>query len=329
VVTAGKKMPNSTQVTLKQLRYFTRIVECASISSASHYLNIAQTAIGLQVRALEASLGVTLLVRHPKGVFPTPEGKLIYDAALEILGSVNDMVMTVSEKSNSQPRNLWIGVSPNIVTAIGASAVVLQDDYIPGARLHIMEGFRSTLMQDIVRAELDWAIIPDASEVEGCRSIPIFNQSIMLICKPGTGLPPGPVTLKKLLTGDLVLGSQGQVIPNLLEKAAHSLGKKINVKFEVESVNTQRQLLLNENVWGLLPLASVEEEVNQGTLEAHIIIDPPLYVTGYFVTRLQDPVGTKDLPILEFIDMLIDKHMAKNPDSGWTLLNKMASLLHQ
>lgn len=72
-------MPNSTKVTLKQLRYFARVVERGSISSASQDLNIAQTALGLQVRALEESLGVTLLVRHPKGVRPTVEGQLVYD----------------------------------------------------------------------------------------------------------------------------------------------------------------------------------------------------------------------------------------------------------
>jgi LysR family transcriptional regulator, nitrogen assimilation regulatory protein len=232
-------------------------------------------------------------------------------------------------KSSSQPRNVWIGLSPNIVSAIGASVIVLQDEYIPGVRLQLLEGFRGTLIQDIISGQLDWAIIPDANQVENCLSVRIFSQSIMLICKPGTDLPQGPVKLKKVLTGSLVLGSQGQVIPMLLSKAAKQLGLKYDVKFEVESVNTQRQLILNENVWGLLPHATVEEEINQGTLEAHIITDPPLDVTGYFVTRLQDPIGIQDLPILKFIDMLMDKYQAKNPNSGWKQLTRMASLLHE
>ena len=77
-------MANSERVSLKQLRYFVRIVECKSISSASHNLNIAQTSLGLQVRALEAILGVTLLIRHPRGVSPTVEGKIVYSAAVDI-----------------------------------------------------------------------------------------------------------------------------------------------------------------------------------------------------------------------------------------------------
>ena len=320
-------MPNSERVSLKQLRYFARIVECGSISSASHKLNIAQTALGLQVRALEASLGVTLLIRHPRGVSPTVEGKIVYSAAVDILASINEMVVSVNLQSSSKPRDIWIGLSPHIVSAIGASAIVLQDEYIPGVRLHIMEGFRSTLVHDIIKGDLDWAMIPEASVVEGCHSVPIFSQSIRLICKSGTDLPPGPVTMKKLLTGNFVLGNQGQVIPTLLSQAAMKLGLEYNIAFEVEPTATQRQLILNENVWGLFTYATVEEWIKQGSLEAHDIIDPPLETTSYFVTRLQDPIGTHDLRILEFIDMLMDNHKLKNPNRGWKQLTKMVALL--
>ena len=190
-----------------------------------------------------------------------------------------------------------------------------------------MEGFRSTLIHDIIKGDLDWAIIPEASEVEGCHSVPIFSQSIRLICKPGTDLPPGPVTMKKLLTGNFVLGNQGQVIPTLLSQAAMKLGLEYNIAFEVESNATQRQLILNENVWGLFPSATVEEWIKQGSLEAHDIIDPPLETTSYFVTRLQDPIGTHDLPILKFIDMLMGNHKLENPNRGWKQLGKMVALL--
>jgi len=320
-------MPDSKQVSLKQLRYFVRIVECESISSASHNLNIAPTALGLQVRALEASLGVTLLIRHPRGVSPTVKGKIVYSAAVDILASVNEMVVSVNLQSSSEPRDIWIGLSPHIVSAIGASAVVLQDEYIPGVRLHIMEGFRSTLVHDIIKGYLDWAIIPEASEVEGCHSVPIFSQSIRLICKPGTDLPPGPIAMKKVLAGNLVLGNQGQVIPTLLSQAAMKLGLEYNIAFEVEPTATQRQLILNENVWGLFTYATVEEWIKQGSLEAHDIIDPPLEAISYFVTRLQDPIGTHDLRILEFIDMLMDNHKLENPNRGWKQLSKMVALL--
>lgn len=319
-------MLNSTRVTLKQLRYFARIVECGSISSASQDLNIAQTALGLQVRALEKSLGVTLLVRHPKGVQPTVEGQLVYDSSCEIIGAVNAMVVAVSNKSKSQPRDIWLGLAPNLIRAIGTQAIVLQADSIPGFRLHISEGSRDDMLQDVLNGELDWAIVHEAEDVEGCRSVPILRESVMLICKPGSGLPEGPVALQEVLARDLVLDSGRRVTSGVVGKAAQTLGLKPNVKFEVDSISTIPQMILNEDVCGLLNRAIVQEEIDQGTLEGHMIIEPPLDITAYFVTRSQDTPGAADLPVLEFIDTLVDEYCAENQE-GEVRLAKVASLL--
>lgn len=323
---AKDTMPNSTKVTLKQLRYFARVVERGSISSASHDLNIAQTALGLQVRALEESLGVTLLIRHPKGVRPTVKGQQVYDASCEILGAVNAMVATVSKKSKTQSRDIWLGLALNLVRAIGSRAVVLQPDCIPGNKLHISEGSRGDLLQDVLSGKLDWAIVHEAEDVEGCHSVPILRQSVMLICKPGSGLASGPVALREALTHDLVLDSGRWVISGVLAKAAQALKLKPKLKFEVDSVSTMRQLILNEGVCGLLNQTIVRNEIDQGTLEGHTIIEPPLDITAYFVTRSQDMPSAADLPVLEFIDTLVDEFCAENP-VGEVRLARVASLL--
>jgi len=319
-------MSNSARVTLKQLRYFTRIVDCGSISNASLDLNIAQTALGLQVRALEKNLDVTLLIRNPKGVQPTAEGQLIYDSSCEILGAVNAMFSTVSQKSGTQPRDIWFGLPSNFIHAIGTRAVVSQADSIPGIRLHISEGTRDDLLKDVLEGQLDWAIVHDAEEVEGCRSVPILRQSILLICKPGSGLPPGPVPLRDVLAHDLVLGNEKRVISSVVVKAARALRLKPNVKFEVDSVSTIRKVILDEGVCGLLSRAIVQDEIDQGILEGHTVIEPPLDITAYFVTRSQHSPGIADLPVLEFIDTLVDEYSSENP-AGEVRLARVASLL--
>lgn len=319
-------MPNSTQVTLKQLRYFAGIVEHGSISSASRDLNIAQTALGLQVRALEENLAVTLLVRHPKGVSPTAEGRRVYESSCEILGAVNAMVANVSNRASTQFSDIWLGLAPNLIQAIGTQAVTLQAENVPDVRLHITEGSRNDLLEDVLKGELDWAIVHEVDDVEGCRAVPVLRQSIMLICKPGAGLPPGPVTLQDVFARDLVLDSGRRVISRVVSKAAKALGQKPNVKFEVDSVSAIRQMILNEGVCGLLNRAMVQDEIDQGTLEGHMVIEPPLDITAYFVTRSQNTPRASVLPVLEFIDGLIDEYCAANPD-GEVRLARVASLL--
>ncbi|MEC9207720.1 MAG: LysR family transcriptional regulator, partial [Pseudomonadota bacterium] len=53
---------------IRQLRYFSEVVNAKSFTKAATRVHIAQPALGLQVRKLEEELGVELLHRHSRGV---------------------------------------------------------------------------------------------------------------------------------------------------------------------------------------------------------------------------------------------------------------------
>jgi LysR family transcriptional regulator, nitrogen assimilation regulatory protein len=59
---------------LKQLIYLKKAIELGNISRAAQDLNVAQTALGIQIRNLEEELGVILLERHSRGVAASAAG---------------------------------------------------------------------------------------------------------------------------------------------------------------------------------------------------------------------------------------------------------------
>ena len=66
---------------LRQLRYFTQIVESGSLSKASRQLFIAQPALSQQLSKLEDEVGKPLLKRSSRGVAPTENGLALYHHA--------------------------------------------------------------------------------------------------------------------------------------------------------------------------------------------------------------------------------------------------------
>ena len=70
---------------LRQLRYFTVIVESGSFAKASRQLYIAQPSLSQQVAKLEDEIGKQLLSRSSKGVVPTENGLALYHHARFIL----------------------------------------------------------------------------------------------------------------------------------------------------------------------------------------------------------------------------------------------------
>ncbi len=73
------EMPSAMD--LRSLKYVSTAIRLQSISKAAAELYIAQPALSRQIRLLEEELGVTLLLRHRRGVTPTSEGIKVMEAA--------------------------------------------------------------------------------------------------------------------------------------------------------------------------------------------------------------------------------------------------------
>jgi DNA-binding transcriptional LysR family regulator len=74
---------------LRHLRYFTTVARTCNMSRAAAELRVAQPALSRQMRDLEHELGVTLLVRHAKGVTPTLAGDTFARGAAQTLADLD------------------------------------------------------------------------------------------------------------------------------------------------------------------------------------------------------------------------------------------------
>ncbi|MEJ2768355.1 LysR substrate-binding domain-containing protein [Mycetohabitans sp. B46] len=80
-------------MSLRQLRYFVEIVEAGSYSLAAERLFIAQSALSRQIKELEATAQVQLLVRGARRIELTRAGKALYDGAKRLLFNLNETLV--------------------------------------------------------------------------------------------------------------------------------------------------------------------------------------------------------------------------------------------
>lgn len=90
----------------RQMRYFLGVLDARSFTRASEVLNVAQPAIGMQIRKLEDELGVQLLVRHSRGVRPTDAGEFLARHSVVILAEVERVRQTIMAMRHQRPRPL-------------------------------------------------------------------------------------------------------------------------------------------------------------------------------------------------------------------------------
>src|ERR1044072_2156316 len=103
---------------LRQLKYFTEVVEAGNMTRAADQLHVAQTALGMQIKQLEEDLGVALLIRHSRGIEPTKSGKLLYNRAIEILRLVEDTRNQVIAVEGDPNETIRLGITPALMAAI-------------------------------------------------------------------------------------------------------------------------------------------------------------------------------------------------------------------
>ena len=105
-----------TGISLDTYKIFCAVARSGNMSSAAKELFISQPAVSMAVKQLEERLGGQLLVRTPKGVRLTPEGRVLFN----YLDMAFNMVKTAEHKyfelANLEKGEVRIGASDVVIS---------------------------------------------------------------------------------------------------------------------------------------------------------------------------------------------------------------------
>lgn len=96
------------QLNLHHLRLFRAVASDGTLTGAARALNLSQSALSTQLRALEASLGQDLFERRGRGLVLTEAGRIALDHAEAIFRTVDDLTATLRETGRAR-RALRVG----------------------------------------------------------------------------------------------------------------------------------------------------------------------------------------------------------------------------
>ena len=96
---------------LRTLRYFRTIADLGSYTRAAEQLHIAQPALSMAMRKLEAELELTLLQRRDKRIQLTDEGRRLYHHAQRLLQASDEALIEMAELKGLQQGEVRVGVS--------------------------------------------------------------------------------------------------------------------------------------------------------------------------------------------------------------------------
>ncbi|MGB3287833.1 MAG: LysR substrate-binding domain-containing protein [Burkholderiaceae bacterium] len=209
---------------LRQLHYFTVIVESGSMAKASRRLYIAQPSLSQQVAKLEEEVGKQLLSRSSKGVTPTENGLALYHQARFILRQV-DQALTIARRDSAEVHGMTsIGLPATTVMAMGLPLLRRLRERYPNILLNVVEGMSGHLAKMLRAGELDMAILFTPDAAPDLVATPLLEEELFVL------LPKASPLVEQGRTS-LTLTETAQ-LPLILPTGTHGLRRRISAEFE-------------------------------------------------------------------------------------------------
>jgi LysR family hydrogen peroxide-inducible transcriptional activator len=149
----------------RDLEYLVAVADLGHFGQAAAHCHASQSALSLQLKKLEAELGVQLIERTSRRVVVAPAGRPLVERARGILQARQELLDDAALEVGQMPVTITLGLIPTIAPyQIGPVLKAMKQAY-PCTTLRIVEDITQNLVQGTARGELDAAIIAtDASD---------------------------------------------------------------------------------------------------------------------------------------------------------------------
>jgi LysR family transcriptional regulator, low CO2-responsive transcriptional regulator len=223
-------------ITLRQLRTFKTVADLNSFSLAANRLKLSQPSVSYQVKELEEALGLPLLDRLGKRVQLTEAGALLYGYARRMLDVLDDATVALEEMRGIKRGTLRVGASTTVGIYLLPAALGAFKKLHPGLVISLEIGTRARVQEQVLRNELDLAVVGPALKDPDLAIIPFLSDELIVIAPAGHPLAGRRgLSLKDIAAQPFVMREAASGSRWSLEKAARKEGVRLVVAMELGS----------------------------------------------------------------------------------------------
>ena len=143
---------------IKQLHYFTTVVEEKTVTAAAEKLHMTQPPLTMQLHALESELGCKLFERKGRTLSLTDAGQHMYRRALEIIGMCDNAQREMKDYRNGTVGTLRIGVISSVQGTLFTKILKEYHDRYPNIKISVFSANTYQLLEKLQNREIDTAI---------------------------------------------------------------------------------------------------------------------------------------------------------------------------
>jgi DNA-binding transcriptional LysR family regulator len=257
------------------LQLYVAVCEEGSVARAAAREALVASALSKRLAALEAELGTPLLVRHARGVAPTPAGEALLARARELLAAMQRARAELGEFADGVQGSVRVLASPSVL------AEQLPDDIGRFLARHprLRVSLDERVSADIVRALLDGAadlgVAWDRVDLADLVARPYRRDRLCVVMPPTHALARRPTLRLAEIVAEATVGvSPGGLLDRLLRRAAARLGTELTHRIQVSSMDAACRIVAAGLGLAILPREVAVSHAGAGRLALVPLAEP-------------------------------------------------------
>jgi LysR family transcriptional regulator, nitrogen assimilation regulatory protein len=257
---------------LRDIRIFVAAYEERSFTAAAVPEHATQSGVSQHIRKLEEGFRVKLFNRK-KEVAPTPAADAYYSRCIQILRNI--------ESSNNAMRaftgisgEVFVGLMPTMTRATLAPAIQRVVSEHPNMKIHVTESYSPILIQKVMAAELDFAVVPAFMGSRGLKVQHFLRTWEALVASPDKKMHLRPTRLRDVGPLKIVLPSHANARRKPLETYFTTNGVDIECVVEMDAMMGTLDLVSKSDWVTIIPALMMTAEIEQMQFSVVPLVDP-------------------------------------------------------
>ncbi|TIU10474.1 MAG: LysR family transcriptional regulator, partial [Mesorhizobium sp.] len=258
---------------IRQLRYFVGVVEAGSFTKAAGFLNVAQSALSLHVRQLEEGFGTQLLIRDRTGVSVTASGAKLLERARAILKEIRLTEVELTNTAASPAGEVTIGIPSGAARVLSGPLLETVRHELPKVSLKMVEGMTGPLEEWMAAGRFNLAVLYRTADSVGRMTV-LAREDLCLVVPSGEPPFEDAISLADLHAFPLAVPMRNNNVRRSVADVVAQHGCALDVKFEVDSLSTIINMVVEGKAHSILAPSAVQKEASQGLVRTVKIVDP-------------------------------------------------------
>jgi DNA-binding transcriptional LysR family regulator len=258
---------------MNQLRAFYTAAKSRSITKAADELMVTPPAITMQVKQLEETVGIRLLVRDGNSIRLTGTGEVVCKRAEKIFQEIHEMEGFLEDVSTGKSGELRIGCPETPLKRLMPLIAEFKKNY-PGIRVILDQGSNAEMVRSIGDHRNELAVIRYRPNNSRLKIKVIWKEEVVLIVPPkSVHLPGSEISIMLLSKIPLILRREGSAVREVVLEYLRKFKVKPSIAMESASIHLLKEFVQKDSGVAFVERDAVDEELKNGTLKAVRILE--------------------------------------------------------